>query len=60
MNPQEERIKKLECALEDMLEMHEVVSESVNWGSAFLSAETIQMMNEAPLQARELLDERDE
>jgi hypothetical protein len=43
------------AALEAMSAMWEHVSGKVNWGHAFLDAKAIQMMNEAPLQAREAL-----
>jgi len=52
--PREQMLKK---ALEDMLEMWEHAGEEFNWGASALHADTIAMMNEAPIKARKVLRE---
>lgn len=52
------RIRDLEAALEGMLVMHDELCKKINFEASALNADVIRRMNEAPYQARAILEAR--
>lgn len=48
-------VRILREALKGMLDMHDKVTKKINWGASFMDGATIQVMNDAPIKAREAL-----